>query len=297
MAKIGLGKGISALIPEQEEELAFLGEGGQAADRSVPVRDVHTNPDQPRQSFDDESLQELAASVKRHGVIQPIIVEERKGGGYTIIAGERRYRASILAGLPDVPVIVKKYDPDRKLEISLIENIQREDLNPIDEATAYKRLMEISGVAQEELASRLGKSRSAVANAMRLLKLPEAMQDSLKAGTLTPGHARAILSALKAEDQQSLYKRILDKGLSVREAEQEAALLNEGTKPAAKVPKAEKPALGVELKEIEEKLIKRLGTKVELRGDNDKGKIEISYFTMDDLDRIVELLVPVEEGK
>ncbi|HQO66786.1 MAG TPA: ParB/RepB/Spo0J family partition protein, partial [Spirochaetales bacterium] len=197
MAKYGLGKGLEALIPESAPESpksdAGRTDGGVA---SVPLSRVSPSADQPRKRFDDQSIAELADSIRRHGVIQPLILEADGSGGYRIVAGERRWRAATLAGLAEVPAIVKEYGLEKRLEIALVENVQREDLNPIDEAEAYRQLMEATGLTQDQVAERVGKSRPAVANALRLLGLPADAMEALRSGAISAGHARAILSAV-----------------------------------------------------------------------------------------------------
>ena len=249
------------------------------------------NPYQPRRTFNEESLQELAASIKEHGIIQPIIAE-KDGENYYIIAGERRTRAALLAGLTRVPVIFREFENSKKLEIALIENIQRENLNPIEEAKAYQEIMQLSNLNQEETAKRVGKSRSAVANAMRLLQLPDRMQTALEKGAITAGHARAILSLINPADQTLLFTRITEHALSVREAEMQAAQLKSGSRTGqkktepqqAKQPDADDAQLAV--KDIEQQFIDALGTKVEIKGNLEKGIVYISYFSQADLDAL-----------
>lgn len=256
---------------------------------SVPVESLQPNPNQPRQEFRHESLRELADSIQEKGIIQPIIAEETEHGRYTIIAGERRYRAACMAGLKEVPVLLRTFSEEEKLEIALIENVQREDLSPVEEAKAYRGLMEHAGLSQEEVAKRVGKNRSTVANSLRLLKLPDDMQAALASEELTAGHARAILSVVNPADQRILFNRIVAKGLSVREAETLAAELNRGLRSSERkesIPKKQYP----ELMEIEQKFIDLLGTKVSVKGSVKKGRIEISYYSMDDLERIIEIL-------
>lgn len=269
-----------ANLPEgitQEED----GSLSLEVDRLVP------NPHQPRKEFKEEALQELADSIREHGIIQPVTVEDAGNGQFYIIAGERRTRAARLAGLARIPVQLKKYSDQRKLEVALIENIQRSDLNPIEEAVAYQRLMEMSQLNQEELAQRVGKNRSTVANALRLLKLPEDMQSALETGAITSGHARALLSVNDSSDQRILFGRITGSGLSVREAEQQAAELNEGgrIKAAEKKP-AKEPSRDPDLAALEQQYIEVFGTKVSIKGNLDKGSIIIEYFSRDDLDRL-----------
>ena len=249
------------------------------------------NPFQPRRTFNEESLQELAASIKEHGIIQPIIAE-KNGAEYYIIAGERRTRAALLAGLTRVPVIFREFENSKKLEIALIENIQRENLNPIEEAKAYQEIMQLSNLNQEETAKRVGKSRSAVANAMRLLQLPDEMQTALEKGSITAGHARAILSLINPADQTLLFTRITEQALSVREAEMQAAQLKNGSRAGQKntapqpVSRPEADDAQLAVKDIEQQFIDALGTKVEIKGDLEKGIVHISYFSQADLDAL-----------
>ena len=320
MPRPALGRGLDSLIPSGTEELMLdtniqsdTENGNNAASEAVhagtasvassPVpipqeldpRLLKPNPFQPRRIFNEESLQELAASIKDHGIIQPIIVE-KNGNEYYIIAGERRTRAAILVGLSRVPVIFREFDNSKKLEIALIENIQRENLNPIEEAKAYQEIMQLSGLNQEETAKRVGKSRSAVANAMRLLQLPDGMQAALEKGFLSAGHARAILSLVNPADQQILFTRITEQGLSVREAEMQAAKLKNGKRTEQKQPaQSAKPPADDDsrfvVKDMEQQFIDALGTKVEIKGDLEKGIVYISYFSRADLDTLYDKLI------
>lgn len=252
------------------------------------------NPRQPRQYFDEAQLAELTESVRREGVLSPIIIEDAGDGSFYIIAGERRTRAARNAGLEKVPVQLRKYTDSRKLEVALIENIQRTDLNPVEEALAYYKLMELDGITQDEVASRVGKNRSTVANSIRLLKLPEDMQKSLAAGTISSGHARALLSVVNPADQRVLFGKIVGQGLSVRQAEQQASELNGGSR-AAK-PNAKTPAKPIDNRDpdfiaLEQKFIDALGTKVQLKGNVERGTMQIEYYTKDDLNRIYGVIV------
>ena len=287
MSKRALGKGLESLIQQYEEKSeTSISEGVE----DIYIKQVIPNPDQPRKTFDEEALRELADSIKEQGVIQPIIVEE-SGNRYIIIAGERRFRASRLAGMDTIPGLIRKYTREQKLEIALIENIQREDLNSIEEAKAYLSIMNTLDLSQEAVAQKVGKKRSTIANSLRLLKLPEEMQESLKKEDISAGHARAILSVLNPSDMRILFARITSNGLSVRESEQQAAGLNNGVRKAssstAKVVKSPDP----EIRRIEQKFLDVLGTKVTVRGGLKKGKIEIDYYSLDDLERIYDLLV------
>ena len=294
--RAGLGKGLDALLNNPEENEAPPSVSTQAAvsktpsDVSqMPVEKLIPNPGQPRKSFNEIELQELSESIKNYGVIQPIIAADTGDGTYIIIAGERRTRAAKLAGLDTVPVIIRDYTDQKRLEVSLIENIQRTDLNPIEEAAAYKNLMDFSNLSQDELAARVGKNRSTVANALRLLKLPVEMQKGIEEGKISTGHAKTLLSVTEARKRELLYNEIITKEISVREAEKRAAVLNvdENKKKAgAKKTKGRPP----EIDAMVEKFIRTLGTKVVIEGDMNKGKIHIDYYSMEDLERLYEIL-------
>lgn len=300
MAKIsGLGRGLNALLDESEQETRDNAPEAVRAGSELFVDPslLKPNPHQPRREFDEEALKELADSIREHGIIQPIIAEEAGDGTYFIIAGERRTRAARLAGLLTVPVILKKFSEERKLEVALIENIQRENLNPIEEAEAYHQLMTMGNLSQEETAARVGKNRSTVANALRLLKLPEDIRSSLSTGQISPGHARAILSIMNPADQRILFGRIVGNGLSVREAERMAAELNggsragkEGAAAAGKKKSDDESVRSIEVRTIEQRFIDALGTKVTVKGSLERGTIEVAYFSRDDLDRLYELI-------
>ena len=252
------------------------------------------NPRQPRTYFDEAELAELTDSVRREGVLSPIIIEDAGDGSFYIIAGERRTRAARNAGLEKVPVQLRKYTDSRKLEVALIENIQRTDLNPVEEAQAYYKLMELDGITQEEVAKRVGKNRTTVANSIRLLKLPEDMLRSLASGAITAGHARALLSVVNSADQRVLFGKIIGQGLSVRQAEQQATELNGGSR-AAK-PDSKTSAKPLDKRDpdfiaLEQKFIDVLGTKVQLKGTVERGTMQIEYFTKDDLNRIYGIIV------
>jgi ParB family chromosome partitioning protein len=287
MSKRALGRGIDALLAGSEAQEAVPG----AAVTLVPVASLQAGTHQPRKRFPEESLKELARSIQEKGVLQPILVESLDGGGYRIVAGERRFRAAQLAGLRDIPVFVRRFSDTEKTEIALVENLQREDLSPVEEANGYKVLMEKGELSQEEVAKRVGKNRSTVANALRLLKLPRPMIEALDKGKLTSGHARAILSLVNPADQELLFQRILTRDMSVREAEQTAARMGQGARDSGKKTTASKPRPRLpELTALERSLVERLGTKVAIRGNEKRGKIEISYFSLDDLDRISKLI-------
>jgi ParB family chromosome partitioning protein len=292
VAKRRLGKGIDALIQGQEidEEIR------RASVIEVPVEQLRANPEQPRKQFSEEHLSELTESVREKGVIQPILAEEAEDGTYLIIAGERRFRAAQRAGLSSVPVLPRRFSHEEKLEIALIENLQREDLNPIDEAEAYRSLMESASLTQDELARRLGLNRSTVANALRLLRLPEDLKAEIAGGRLSPGHARAILAVDTEEGRTRLAQRIRTDALSVRQAEELAGTLSSAAAKRARPGKAgpdgdrPSPQKSLELRELEEKLLDTLGTKVVVKGSHSKGRIEIEYYSLDDLERIAGII-------
>lgn len=299
MAKqsFGLGKGIGALMSEAEKEVgsevaaATAANGTASGEMEIDVDKLLPNPHQPRTEFDKDALQELADSIKEHGVIQPVLVEKADGDNYYIIAGERRTRAAKLAGLTKIPVRVQSFSEEKKLEVALIENIQREDLNALEEALAYRKLMDMCGITQDEVARRVGKNRTTVTNALRLLKLPENMQTSLANDEITAGHARALLSVTNPADQRILFARILGQDLSVRETERQAAELNGGGKVAVKVKPKKTEKKDPDISSLEEQFIEALGTKVQLKGSLEKGSLQIEYFSRDDLDRIFSLIV------
>lgn len=258
------------------------------------------NPEQPRREFDAQAMQELSDSIKEHGIVQPIIAEKAESGRYRIVAGERRTRAAIMAGLLQVPVLLRTYDEEKRLEIALIENIQRADLNPIDEAAAYQKLMAMGNLSQEELAARVGKKRSTVANAMRLLLLSDEIKASLRDGTITPGHARALLSVEDEAARQRLFKRIIDEKLNVRDAEKAAKIAAEsllGKQGVAKnggkgntPPRPANKMRDSDIAAIEQLMLEKQGTKCKINGTLEKGKIEIDYYSRVDLDRLCALL-------
>lgn len=292
MGKYGLGKGLEALLPDMPLNDTAEREGRFGSILSIPVARVSPSSDQPRKRFDEQSIAELAESIKRHGVIQPLVVEADGAGGYRIVAGERRWRAAAVAGLVEVPAIVKEYGREKRLEVALVENVQREDLNPIDEAEAYRQLMEATGLTQDQVAERVGKSRPAVANALRLLGLPADAMEALRSGAISAGHARAILSSANPADRQVILRRSVEDGISVREAEALAASFNQGGR--ATVTKTARPQqarpLDPDVAAIEQGLIGRLGTKVSIKGDASRGSITIEYFSMDDLDRVFGII-------
>lgn len=290
MAARGLGKGLDLLIPntvgetkKEKEKSKTKEDAGQVV---VKITQVEPNREQPRKNFDEDSLQELADSIKQFGLLQPILVQDKEDH-YEIIAGERRWRAAKLAGLKEVPAIIRKYSKQEIVEISLIENIQREDLNPIEEAQAYKRLLNEFHLKQDEVAERVSKSRTAVTNSMRLLKLCDEVQQMLIDDMISTGHARALLAVEDPEEQYALAQRIFDEKLSVREVEKLVKDIKKPEKPKKK----EDETLKAIYSDIGEKLKQRLSTKVTVSAKgNGAGKIEIEFYNHDDLDRLLEMI-------
>lgn len=283
MAKKGLGKGLDALMPIEDETV----ENGNKEFVTVATAFVEPNRKQPRKHFDEEELSALSESVKRYGVLQPITVKDEKNGFYTIIAGERRWRAAKMAGLPEVPVRIVEFSSLEELEVSLIENLQRTDLDPVEEAMGYKRLMEEHSLTQEEVSKKVGKSRSAVANALRILALPEKVRELLIEKKISAGHAKAVLMVNDSKKQELLAERIVSEGLSVRSAESLAAILNSEKEKKAPSKKHEKTP---EVKDLEKSLSDSLGTKVLLEEKKKGGKIEIEYYDKDQLEAIIGYL-------
>lgn len=330
------------LISSQSSRVALLPGGEEVA--IIPLSAIRPDPGQPRRDIPEASIEELASSIARHGLIQPIIVERISGEAgtegreegrpetdgsvdssagevsagtpgpgsesqviYRIVAGERRYRASIRAGLTEIPAIVRQLNRERRLEISLIENIQREDLNPVDEAEAYRRLMELTGATQDQVAEAVGKSRPAIANALRLLRLQPVMLDALRSGSISSGHARALLAIPEGRTRETVFQRIMDEGISVRQAEEAASGTSRTKKGSAKSRSMQQESgdstggngasgsrregrgrqLDPDLADYEQRLIHRLGTKVNFKGDAQKGIIEVEYYSLDDLERIL----------
>ncbi len=278
----GLGRGLDSLFPGAEEWGTSIQE--------IPVGELDPNPDQPRQSFDQESIGQLADSIRDQGVLQPLLVVPASGGRYRIIAGERRYRASRIAGLETVPCIVKDIDVIRQMEIALIENLQREDLNPMEAARGIQALMKQCGYTQEKVSTRLGKSRPAVANLLRLLSLPEEVTEMVRDGLISAGHARVLAGIKDPEEQIRLAHRAADEGMSVRRLEQLASAVKE--KPARKRRPAPMPA---ELGELQEKIRLKTGLKSALTGSITKGRIVLQYSSRDELERLNELLDQIQE--
>lgn len=286
--KKGLGKGLDSLISGKFDTEKVNNETTDVSRETfVKLTQVEPNNGQPRRNFNEDSLQELADSIKQHGIIEPLIVQ-KKGNVYKIIAGERRWRAARIAGLKEIPVILKEYTDQEVFEIALIENIQREDLNPIEEALAYKKLIDEFGLKQDDVANRVGKSRVAVTNSMRLLKLDERVQQMLVDDMLSGGHARALLSIIDVEQQYQTAMKVFDEKLSVRDTERLVKKLLE-EKPEI-VQKTDSSSQVI-YHDLEEKLKSIIGSKVVInRKANNKGKIEIEYYSTDELDRIVELI-------
>lgn len=258
----------------------------------VPITSVSPNPNQPRKSFSPESIAELAESIRTQGIIQPLVVEEIVPGKYSIIAGERRFRAANEAGLTKIPVIIRKLSELERIQVSLIENIQRENLNPIEEATAYQYLMQRSGMTQEEVAEKVGKSRSSIANSVRLLTLNDSIKDDLISGNITSGHARAILSLVNPSDQTLLRDKIVNGDLSVREAERLAEEYNKGHKFITKKSGREEDP---EVSEVVEKFVSAFGARCDIKGTLSKGKLTIKFRSQQDLERIYGLISGGEE--
>ena len=308
----GLGKGLGALMQEADLSEEISENGVQIKENASPVNLnlptgissdengtlwvdpalLKPNPRQPRTYFDDEKLAELTESVRNEGILSPVIIEDANDGTFFIIAGERRTRAAKAAGLKKIPVQLRKYSEQRKLEVALIENIQRTDLNALEEAQAYYDLMELGNLTQDQVAERVGKNRSTVANCLRLLKLPEDIQKALVTDSISSGHARAILSLENDSDKRILFGKIIGQGLSVRQSENIAKEMKSGISSVAKTDLKPEPKKDPNLAALEQKLIERLGTKAQLKGGFSKGTISINYFSSEDLDRIFNLIVP-----
>ncbi len=280
----GLGRGLDALLGDFDA----TARPDAAGIRELEIGKLYPNPDQPRKEFDKERLEELAGSLKRHGMVQPIVVR-KNGDRYIIVTGERRYRAAKLAGLEKVPVVVRDFGTDEILEIALIENIQRENLNPIEEAAAISFLMQQHDLTQEEVSERLSKSRPAVANALRLLNLPEAVKKLVRSGALSAGHGRALAVLEDAAVQERLARQAAESRCSVRAIEQMVKVAA-GEEAKEKKPRKEKP-VDADLYDAEERMRERLGTKVKITGGKKRGKIVIEYFSADALQDIYEAIL------
>lgn len=308
-AKRGLGKGLNILLGEEPDQNADQNTPGQIEENSssekrqesekairqreteeykVRLSRIEPNPDQPRKDFNEEQLNELAESIRQFGILQPLLVQ-KKGDMYEIIAGERRWRAAKLAGLKEVPVVVREYSEQQAVEIALIENVQREDLNPIEEALAYQRLMQEFHLKQEEIAERVSKNRSTITNSMRLLNLVPEVQQMLVNNEITSGHARALLSIENEKKQVELAKQIVKEQMSVRQVEKAVKLLAKA--PREKKQKQNDEALELIFRNLEDRMKTVMGTKVNIsRKDKNKGRIEIEYYSQSELERIVELI-------
>ena len=306
MAKKGLGKGLGAIfgedvVKESKEETEKKAKAKAEAKAAEEMDDkgrilmlkldlVQPNKEQPRKTFDEEKINELAESVKNYGVLQPLLVQ-KKGSFYEIIAGERRWRAAKAAGLKEVPVVLKEYSKQEAMEISLIENVQRADLNPIEEALGYKQLINEFGLTQEEIAIRVAKSRVAITNTMRLLKLDEQIQNMLIQGVISSGHARALLSLEDTMMQLKAAKEILDKKLSVRETEKLVKRMQKEVSGEKKEEKKKDETLALIYQNLEDRMKSVMGTKVSIHNkDKNKGRIEIEYYSEAELERIVEMI-------
>lgn len=275
----GLGKGLHAFFPPTEA-------GEEEHIKDVSITELRPNPYQPRKVFDQKAIDELRESIQEHGILQPIVVR-KSIKGYEIVLGERRFRAASEAGLKTIPVIVKDYSEQKMMEVALIENLQREDLNPVEEAQAYQKLMEHLKITQEELASRVGKSRPHIANHIRLLQLPKPVLELLSNGQLSMGHGRALLGLKKKTKLQQVVQRITEEGLNVRQLEK---LISDINKNVPRGTKKKTVQTNIFFKEKESFLRDRFGTSVSIKKSKRKGKIEIEFFSQDDLERILDLL-------
>ncbi len=272
--KDALGRGLGALIPERQQGV-----------QEIEIKRIRPNPEQPRKVFDEQALRELTASIKEKGVLQPVMVRKAENGDYYLIAGERRWRAAALSGLKKIPALVKESSPAEALELALIENIQRDDLNPIETADAFNRLIEEHGYTQETLSKKVGKERATVANYLRLLRLPPEVKGLVNDGRLSMGHAKAIVSLPTKKAQVEASRAVVRKGLSVRETEALCKRLMAGG-PKKAAAKAKDPNIAA----LEERLKRSLGTRVQIRHRGKAGRIEIEYYSLDELDRLLEIL-------
>lgn len=275
--KPALGKGLGALIPDIDISTS------EDAVMNIDINEIEPNNEQPRKKFDEEKMQQLANSIKEHGIVQPVIVK-REGEFYKLIAGERRWRAARMAGIKSIPAIMREFTDREIMEISLIENIQREDLNPIEEGIAYKKLIDEFGMTQEEISEKIGKSRSAVANILRLINLDERVKNYVIDGILSEGHGRSIIGISSNDLQYEIAKKIIDENLNVRQTEKLVKAVLNGKK------KKRTTKTELFVTDVEERLKSVLGTKVNVSFGRKKGKIEIEYYSYDDLERIMDLL-------
>lgn len=290
--KGGLGKGLGALIAEaapvdiskpQESNIDITGEESMDKVRYIKTFDIMPNVNQPRKTFDEDKIQELANSIIQHGVIQPIVLR-KKDKGYEIVAGERRWRAAIKAGLSEVPCLIREFSDEQNMLIAIIENMQREDLNPIEEAEGLNQMIVTFGMTQEEVSKSLGKSRPYITNSLRLLKLPEYVQELVSTGKMSAAHGRTVVTMTDESARKLLCDRIVKEGLSVRETERLAAEISKPKKKQAK--KQKNP----DVKRVEAELKEILGTKISIEQKGSKGKIEIEFYSHDELDRIIDML-------
>ena len=284
----GLGKGLSALIPSQPSPEEIVAEISNDGIREVAITDILPNPSQPRKNFSSEALNELAQSIKEHGILQPLVVRQINNGKFEIVAGERRWRASKQAGLNKVPVVIKNLSDKEAMQIAIIENIQRQELNPVEEAEAFQKLIHEYGMTQEEMAAKVGKSRPYIANALRLLSLNNIVKNLLSEGKITAGHARALVS-LAHEEQLMYAEKIIADGLSVRDIEKMVS------KKARPLPLSALPQkVDADIKNLENNLRSYFGTKVKIKQIDKGGTIEIHFFSNEDLIRLTEILLPNE---
>lgn len=301
-AKKGLGRGLGALLGENFEEEELISEkekkeetkaGTVPKEIFIKVSLIEPNREQPRKEFDKEQMEELASSIRQYGVLQPIMVQ-KKGDMYEIIAGERRWRAAKMAGLKEIPAIIREYDKQKKMEISLIENVQRADLNPIEEAAAYRQLIDEFGLKQEEIAERVAKNRATITNSLRLLKLDPRVQELLIQGKLSSGHARALLAIEDSQQQYATAELIIKNELSVREVEK---LVKTLLKPKKEKMQKDEKDISFVFRDLEERMKSIMGTKVLIhRKDKNKGRIEIEYYSESELERIVELIESIQSN-
>lgn len=289
MSRKALGKGINALIPKFEEGLSEK-ESGRVREgvTHLPTDEIEPNKNQPRKKFDVSKMEELVASIKEYGIIQPVVVQKGKKG-YELIVGERRWRAACLAKLKTIPAVIKEVSSNESLQIAIIENIHRQDLNPIEEAEAYSKLIKEFNLTQEEVSKKVGKDRASVANYLRLLKLPPSIQTDIIEGRLTMGHARALLGLAQEKDIHNLRQQIIKGGLNVRQTESLVKRLNKGSK-QANIKKPEESDIFV--RDLEKQFQIRLGTKVQIAPGKKGGKVIIAYYNNDDLDRVCEMILP-----
>lgn len=288
----GLGRGLNALVSEAEYETggSAASTANAASETKLPIEDIVPNPNQPRIHFNETELRELSESIQEHGVLQPLLVRKH-GNGYEIIAGERRYQASKLAGLEELPVIIKDVDDEEMLALALIENLQRSDLNPVEEAKGYRQLIDASGMTQEALSKAVSKSRSAITNSLRLLDLPEVVQQMIFEGKLTAGHARAILAVPYEDARIKLAEKVVAEGLSVRATENLAPLFSAG-----ETPKTSRPATPQSFKKAARVLRQVFNTNVRVKSSRGKNKIEIEFKDEEELSRILGEMIQFDQG-